>query len=232
MRLSVVQSANEIKVCAEKMAEEGVQSISQLRAEIAQYRSSLQEYRQRSYVDPLTGIANRLAIDQRIEERISRAADFSVIVIDLNGFKKLNDTYGHAAGDDLLKQFASEISVLFRASDIVGRWGGDEFVAVVDTPLKGAQDLTSLVQTWAFGDYKVSGANQSIPVHLTGAIGIAAWDGRESAVEFFTGRIRLCISTKNTTVTEKTADENPAASIRAARSGSPSYSSSKLAVPR
>jgi diguanylate cyclase (GGDEF)-like protein len=172
-------------------------------------------------------VANRQAIDHRIEERISRGADFCVILIDLNGFKQLNDTYGHSAGDDLLKQFASEMSVLFRAGDLVGRWGGDEFLVVVDASLQEAVTLSNLVRTWAFGDYKVAGAGQSIPVHVTGAIGVAAWNSRESAVELFNRADKAMYSDKENVLRGGKANGDLVVSARAGKSGPP-QSSAKL----
>jgi diguanylate cyclase (GGDEF)-like protein/putative nucleotidyltransferase with HDIG domain len=83
--------------------------------------------------DPLTGLANRRAFEQALEQRF--AADppepFAVLMLDVDGLKQVNDARGHAAGDAVLKRVASVLSSHLRAADLVTRWGGDEFVLLM-----------------------------------------------------------------------------------------------------
>jgi diguanylate cyclase (GGDEF)-like protein len=183
MRQSVVESAAELKTAVRKMAEEGEQSVSQLRAEVANYRSKLEQSEKREAVDTLTGLANRREIEAQIEDRISWNRPFCLAILDLNEFKRINDVHGHMAGDDLLKQFAAEMKAQFRPDDVVGRWGGDEFVVVVDTDLDGARVRLDRVRQWAFGDYEISSGRNVVEVVVMASIGIAEWDGEESTVE-------------------------------------------------
>jgi diguanylate cyclase (GGDEF)-like protein len=85
--------------------------------------------------DPLTGAANRRALDETLARERARARrhdlPLSVIVADLDHFKRVNDTYGHAAGDDVLKAFVQRASELFREGDGLFRTGGEEFVIVL-----------------------------------------------------------------------------------------------------
>jgi len=85
--------------------------------------------------DPLTGLANRRAFNDAIETRFSECQrygnDLALIVIDLDGFKQLNDTLGHQEGDALLIEAATALRVNCRRSDIAGRFGGDEFVLLM-----------------------------------------------------------------------------------------------------
>jgi diguanylate cyclase len=183
IRRSVVQSAAELKTVVTKMAEEGEKSISRLRAEVANYRTKLEQSEQREAIDPLTRVANRREIEAQIEERIFWRRDFCLAILDLNGFKQINDVHGHVAGDDLLKQFAEELRTQFRSTDVVGRWGGDEFVVIIDSTLEGAQLSLDRVRKWAFGQYKISDGKELVPVRMWAAIGLAAWDGKETAVQ-------------------------------------------------
>jgi diguanylate cyclase (GGDEF)-like protein/PAS domain S-box-containing protein len=84
--------------------------------------------------DALTGIANRAVLQEKTEEasaRLRRQGEaFSIFLLDLDGFKYINDTLGHAGGDELLKQLACRLKVSLRETEIVARFGGDEFVII------------------------------------------------------------------------------------------------------
>jgi diguanylate cyclase (GGDEF)-like protein len=86
-------------------------------------------------VDSLTGLANRRSIEESLRSEIARAARFSdsvcVVLADLDDFKQVNDQYGHAAGDEVLKAFAAALRKTVRESDVAGRWGGEEFALVL-----------------------------------------------------------------------------------------------------
>lgn len=86
-------------------------------------------------VDPLTGVSNRRAIDVFAQEEYDRAqrykTDFSVLMIDLDHFKKVNDIYGHYIGDECLKIVAEKLNNSLRIVDQFGRFGGEEFVAIL-----------------------------------------------------------------------------------------------------
>ena len=94
-----------------------------------------QEVYKMALLDPLTGLFNRRYIEQRLEDEIKRSErngrPLSVILFDLDEFKQVNDTYGHAAGDTLLKTFADRLSKATRGSDASARYGGDEFLVVL-----------------------------------------------------------------------------------------------------
>ena len=94
-----------------------------------------QEVYKMALLDPLTGLFNRRYIEQRLEDEIARSQrhgrPLSVIMFDLDEFKQVNDSYGHSAGDALLKAFAERLSRATRGSDASARYGGDEFLVVL-----------------------------------------------------------------------------------------------------
>lgn len=100
--------------------------------QMSEVRSSDQKNHQLAYYDSLTGLPNRhlfrALLDQAIAESSRTSRPLAVLFIDLNRFKPVNDTYGHEAGDELLKRTAQRIKRALRPSDCVCRWGGDEFV--------------------------------------------------------------------------------------------------------
>jgi diguanylate cyclase (GGDEF)-like protein len=179
IRRSILESTRALKACVEKMAEDSRESMSKLVEEVAEYRTKLAESERVSITDELTHLGNRRAFETELETRITGRQTFSLIMIDLNGFKAVNDCYGHLAGDDLLRQFAGELTLQFTPGDIVARWGGDEFAALVYGELTAAESRVERVRRWALGEYKLTVEGQKVKVRLDAAIGAVSWDGKE-----------------------------------------------------
>jgi diguanylate cyclase (GGDEF)-like protein len=102
--------------------------------------------------DRVTGLFNRHAGELALEREVARArrtrAAFSLVLIDIDHFKQVNDRHGHAAGDEVLKQISSILTSTFRASDLAVRWGGDEFLVFLpDVPMAGAMVFAERART-------------------------------------------------------------------------------------
>lgn len=95
----------------------------------------IEELRRLATTDPLTGIANRRRVLEELDSTLARASrsgqPFAVILLDLDGFKRINDEQGHPAGDLILKKTAAVLQGVTRQGDVLGRYGGDEFLLVV-----------------------------------------------------------------------------------------------------
>lgn len=88
-----------------------------------------------SSIDGLTGVGNRKFLDVRLADILKKGTKISVIMLDIDHFKKVNDTYGHQAGDEVLQNFAQVIKNILRPEDLLARYGGEEFVIVMQKPL-------------------------------------------------------------------------------------------------
>jgi len=98
------------------------------------------------YTDPLTGLPNRRKLDEALQEEIDRVqrygGTFSVILLDIDKFKRVNDTFGHLVGDEVLKTLSDILKNGLRKTDIAGRWGGEEFLILLpQQPRKSAVQL-------------------------------------------------------------------------------------------
>jgi diguanylate cyclase (GGDEF)-like protein len=104
-----------------------------------------------AFTDGLTGLYNRRYIMDQIEREFIRAqrskAPLSLIMVDLDGLKKINDRFGHHVGDSFLKEVARIVKVNTRASDVAARWGGDEFMLLAPgTDSKGANKIAERIR--------------------------------------------------------------------------------------
>jgi len=176
IRSLLVARVAELKTSVEQMTRENKQLVDTLRTQVTVYETKLKSAESLALKDQLTNLANRRSIEDRIELYIDDGHEFCVAMLDLDGFKDVNDSHGHVAGDDLLKQFATELKSKARSGDLVGRWGGDEFIVILSCNLKTAQAHIDRLQEWVFGKYTVRGANEMpIAVQVSGSIGAAQW---------------------------------------------------------
>jgi len=180
IRAALLRGAEDLKTCVKKMEEDSRKSVAALRAQVATYQTKLEQAEHRAAVDALTGLYNRHGVEKRLEDRIAGTRPFCVVILDLNGFKQVNDTYGHLAGDDLLKQFAGELKSASRSTDVVGRWGGDEFIVLLDASLAEAKPHLERVHKWVFGKYKVQRGTEALCANIDAAIGLVAWQPGET----------------------------------------------------
>jgi diguanylate cyclase (GGDEF)-like protein len=98
-------------------------------------QQQIKELKKLAYIDVLTGIPNRryteISLHARYSEMKRFGLSFGILMMDIDHFKKVNDTYGHDVGDEVLKMVAKTLADNARPYDIVGRWGGEEFMSIV-----------------------------------------------------------------------------------------------------
>ena len=129
--------------------------------------------------DPLTNVLNRRFLPSVIGREIAIAtrqhSAFSVLLLDIDHFKSINDQYGHSGGDQVLRQFAEVVHQACRSSDFVFRYGGEEFLVVlVDTGLEAAMPVA---QSWARKSAATPSVSEAANLKITASIGVASFDG-------------------------------------------------------
>ncbi|RME06592.1 MAG: GGDEF domain-containing protein [Anaerolineae bacterium] len=139
--------------------------------------------RQQSVTDALTGLPNRRALDRFLDGEVNRAAryqyPFALIMLDMDGFKQVNDRLGHDVGDQVLVGLGRCLRAVLRESDFIARFGGDEFTVVAPhTDLQGALHLADKIrQAVETCDFGLS----DIPLSVSQGVGIFPHDGRSAA---------------------------------------------------
>ena len=137
----------------------------------------LEEAEKQSMTDSLTGLYNRRSLEQLLLREVALAErhkqPLSVVMIDMDFFKQINDTHGHAAGDHLLRAFADCVRITLRKTDLAFRYGGDEFViALPQTPIAQAQQVVQKLRQ-AFASVDFSSAITHLEQQPTLSIGVA-----------------------------------------------------------
>lgn len=142
------------------------------------YNTLLQELRRQARRDPLTGVANRLLLEEHLERAIVHAERTGiggyVVLIDLDRFKPINDTLGHAAGDEVLRTVAQRLVRCMRSTDIVARLGGDEFVVVTsDVSPDTAQGDADALKARIREAMKQPAVWEGTPIEISFSLGLA-----------------------------------------------------------
>jgi diguanylate cyclase (GGDEF)-like protein len=173
IRAALDNGVSELQCCTQQMNREGRASVAELQAEIKTYQEKLEMAETLAARDSLTGLLNRRSVEERVQQRLAQKQSFCLLLIDMDGFKGVNDRYGHLAGDSCLAQFAAELRMQSRATDTVGRWGGDEFMVVLDGSAEETQAYVERVRQWVFGNYAVEHGGETRKVKLWASIGMA-----------------------------------------------------------
>lgn len=155
------------------------QELNRLLEELEEKNQLLKEL---SITDKLTGLFNRVKIDEVLKANLGMFERydnvFSVVVLDIDNFKKINDNFGHPVGDDVLQEFAKILQQNIRATDTIGRWGGEEFMIICsETDSAGAVKLAGLLRE------KIASCEFEKVGHVTASFGVSQVDVGDSIEE-------------------------------------------------
>jgi diguanylate cyclase (GGDEF)-like protein len=155
-----------------------------LKVQNKSFQQKFQVASERSVTDPLTQLYNRRFFEEYLEREINRLGrdgdSLCLLVIDIDDFKVLNDSYGHAAGDEILKQIARAMKESVRETDLIARFGGEEFVVVAKgTDIRGAMILAEKLRiSVAAASFIVDDSMR--PRRATVSIGLAKYKGSQT----------------------------------------------------
>lgn len=164
-----------------------VERVAKMELEARSFQDHLELQRQKALIDSLTELPNRAALHERLAIEVARwqryGGNLLLVVIDVDLFKRINDGYGHLAGDKVLKMIAAELNKRLRATDFIARFGGEEFVLLLPgTPLQGGVQLVEALREGI----------QACPFHFRGervditlSAGVAAFAAADSAETVF-----------------------------------------------
>lgn len=157
------------------------------RAQVSDLQDELQELRESVYVDHLTGLANRRRFDGALELALHEAPErgaLSLVICDLDHFKRINDGFGHAVGDSVLKQFGRLLRQNVQGKDTAARFGGEEFALILPkTERLGARHVAERIrQELAARAFVVTGTRKRLGT-VTASLGVAEWRRGESAAD-------------------------------------------------
>ncbi len=178
----------QVKITLDDIIRANLQMTAQLnstRAKLREREEQVKSLRLKSRIDPLTGTFNRGAMEEDLTLEFARSKrykrPFSIVMADIDFFKKVNDTYGHAVGDDVLRSFTRLIKKGIRESDTLYRYGGEEFLILLrETELGPAGVVAERLRRGIEGHVLKSKDDGRVEIRITASFGVAAWRDSDS----------------------------------------------------
>jgi diguanylate cyclase (GGDEF)-like protein len=180
MREEIGKQVVELRALGQSMAQENSTPIREMQARLNEFQARLENAEKRAATDALTGLVNRGEAETRLRRQVQESEALSVILIDLNGFKQINDRWGHAGGDQVLRSFAALLANNLRASDMVCRWGGDEFLVGLICTRVVAEQRAAELRIKLASPHRIGPPGRTCDVMVGASLGVAAREEGDS----------------------------------------------------
>ena len=180
LRLLVRLQAAELTRLADEAGQESEALAASLRGQVAELTAGLRVARQEARQDTLTGLLNRRALEELMADSEKKETPRCLILLDLDRFKSINDKFGYLAGDELLRQVALRIQSALLPACAAARWGGDEFVVIVDGSLSMGMSIAQKLDQQLRSRYRL-GEGKLADVFAQASVGLSDWKRGESA---------------------------------------------------
>jgi diguanylate cyclase len=174
-----------LRTLVDEMRQENRALVSELEKEMSTYRRKLDEAEKLAGTDPLTGLDNRRSFERRVRQLLDADQRFTLMILDLDHFRSINNQYGHIRGDEILQEFARRMQDVLRDGEHACRWGGDEFVILCLSPMRETVERSNDIEATLAGHYRLSGPGVSVVVRIGISIGLAEAHPGESASQIF-----------------------------------------------
>ena len=185
IRDRLAESVGWLKSCADSIKHDEAASAEKMETQLRAVQGRLHEAESLAARDCMTGLANRREAEKLMVRRIQVGRPFSIILFDLDNFKQVNDRHGHHVGDHILKAFSNRLASQFRQDDVSCRWGGDEFLVVMNAAMREALGKASLVVKRLSGQYAIESASGPVNICVSASVGVAQHQPGESGQELF-----------------------------------------------
>jgi diguanylate cyclase (GGDEF)-like protein len=164
--LGVTAEAAALRSAIGGLAKERDEVLSSLSNQVRVLETRLRTTELLASIDPLTGVGNRRELEHQISARLKADKAFCLLLFDIDDFRTVNDHHGNLCGDELLKQVAARLSNQIRTRDFVCRWGGDEFLVIMECDLDNATRRSRQIAQWLSGPYRVKVEAQEFRIDL------------------------------------------------------------------
>ncbi|MBI2688199.1 MAG: GGDEF domain-containing protein [Acidobacteria bacterium] len=185
LRRQLTREASSLRESVTKMMRESQDSLAEMEADLRQFQKRLVAAETAASTDVLTGLANRREFEKQLDTRVRKMSAFSVLLFDLDYFKSVNDRFGHDCGDQLLRQVAEILNEHVRPGDIVARWGGDEFIVLLDCPLVDALRRCQQITDRLGKRYSIQWQGKAVLLPIRASSGVVEYVRGESAATLF-----------------------------------------------
>lgn len=185
LRARLQKEVGRISTLVSEMRRENEQLLSGLDQEMGDYRRKLDVAERKANTDALTGLANRNGLEARVRSYTESGMPFTIMILDLNRFKQVNDKFGHLVGDKLLEAFGQRLRSALGQGDHAARWGGDEFVVLMESSLRDAIIRTRLIEQKLNGTYRIAAEPGTLRLDVSVSIGLAEARKGETAAQVF-----------------------------------------------
>jgi diguanylate cyclase len=198
----------------EHLNKELEKNLSSSQEQIETLKTNMETIRHESLTDPLTALSNRKLFDHsmvyNIDECEKGAKEFSLLIADIDHFKKFNDTFGHQTGDQVIRLVASVLKSSLKGQDVAARYGGEEFAVILpNTPLEFAIRVAENIREAVMGKDLVKRSTNERLGRVTVSVGVSCWargDTPQTLIERAdaalyqakrTGRNKVCVESSN-----------------------------------
>jgi diguanylate cyclase len=185
----LLQEVEQLQAAVRQKELRDVAKIEKLALQVSALNNELQAARTESERDSLTGVYNRRAFDRRLADLMTRntlqVQPFALLMIDIDDFKRINDSYGHPTGDRVLVTLVNKCRQSVRGEDLLARYGGEEFaILLLGASLRNAvKKARQICESIGSARYLLEGMPACEPLGITVSIGVSAWCSGDTAAD-------------------------------------------------